>query len=97
MEEFQLVLTVTIGSGIGVILAGPLFGCKVPPAKAFAAAAISGVCYLIPTLGAVASLLALIYFVGIWGTGDWMDAVYTSFIARLAAVPVMLLFGFAVW
>ena len=97
MDGFQLVLIVTLGSGLGVIVAGPLFGCKVPPAMAFAAAAISGLCYLIPTVGAVASLAALIYFVGLWGTGEWMDAVYTSFVARLATVPVMLLFNYSVW
>ena len=97
MDGFQLVLIVTLGAGIGVLIAGPFFGCKVPPVQAFAAGAISGLCYLIPTVGAVASLAALIYFVGIWGTGDWMDAAYTALVARLATVPVMLLFGFAVY
>ena len=97
MDGFQLVLIVTLGSGIGVLVAGPLFGCKVPPAKAFAAALISGLCYLIPTVGAVASLIALIYFVGIWGTGEWMDAAYTAFVARLVTVPVMMLFNYSVW
>lgn len=97
MDELRLVLIVALGSGIGVLVAGPLFGCKVPAAKAFAAAAISGLCYLIPTVGAVASLMALIYFVGLWGTGEWMDAAYTAFLARLATVPVLLLFNYTVW
>ena len=97
MDGFEIVVISTIGGVLGILIAGPFFDCKVPPAKAFAAAAISGLCYMIPTLGAVISLLVLIYLVGLWGTGDWMDAAYTSFVARLVMVPVALMLDIKVW
>ncbi len=97
MDGFQIVLIMTIGGVLGILIAGPFFDCKVPPVKAVAAAAISAMFYMVPTAGAILSLAALIYLVGLWGTGDWMDAAYTSFVARLVMVPVALMFDFTIW
>ena len=96
MEGITLVLINTVGAGIGILVAGPLFDCKVPPVKAFAAGAVSGVLYLIPTVGFAASLAGLIYLVGIWGTGEWQGALFTSLIARGVVLIVALLFGFTI-
>ena len=93
MDGLTLVIAHTVGGGIGVLLAGPFFDCKLHPAKAFAAAGLSGLLYLVPTAGAVLSLMTLIFLVGIWSTGDWDDALYTSLIARGAVFAVGLLLG----
>ena len=97
MDGYQIIVMSTIGGFLGIVIAGPFFDCKVPPVKAFAAAAISGLCYAIPTVGAIVSLLVLIYLVGLWGTGDWMDAVYTAFVARMVMLPVALMLDIKVW
>ena len=57
MDGYQIIVMSTIGGFLGIVIAGPFFDCKVPPVKAFAAAAISGLCYAIPTVGAIVSLL----------------------------------------
>ena len=98
MDGYQIVVISTIGGVLGILIAGPFFDCKVPPVKAFAAALISGLCYMIPSpVGAILSLMVLIYLVGLWGTGDWMDAAYTSFVARGVMLPVALMFDIKVW
>ena len=86
MEGITLAVVHTVGGGIGLLIAGPIFGCRVHPVTAFVAAAISGVVYWllesIPGVGGAASLLVFVLIVGYWGTGDWQDALLTCLVAR---------------
>jgi hypothetical protein len=81
-----LILVHTIAGGVGLLIAGRMFGCRLHPAKAFIAAALSGAVYAllapIPGAGGTVSLVVLVLLVGFWGTGDWTDAVLTTLIAR---------------
>ncbi len=93
MDGMALVIVHTIGAGVGILLAGPFFGCRLHPAKAFAAAGLASLLYVVPTVGFALSLVALVWLVGIWGTGDWDDALYTALISRGGVLIVAMLWA----
>lgn len=96
-ETIAAILIHTIGGGAGVLIAGRIFGCILTPGKAIAAATISALVYAFltvqPGIGGVISFAVLLGLVGLWGTGDWMDAFLTSSIAKGIVLIVTLLWA----
>lgn len=90
MEGIALVIVHTLGGGIGAWIAGRIFGCHLNVFVAFAIAGVAGICYLIPTIGFAVSLLVMITLIRQFSEGDWMEATFTTLIARGIVLAVAL-------
>ena len=92
---FWFILLHVFGTGVGLLIAGPIFGCKMHPAKAFAAAAVGALFYyfLGMGIGGPVSFLVIVILARQWGTGDWQEAFLTTIIARGVLLIVLLLWA----
>ncbi len=79
----------TVVAGFGGYVAGRLFGCKMSLPVSFGVAAIGAVTFLVPTIGAYISFLAMV--VGTWrfSDGELMESFLTASVARLLVIPAL--------
>ena len=83
------------GTGVGLLIAGAIFGCKMHPVKAFVVAAIGAVAYALlpPMVGGPVSFFIIVVMARQWGTGDWLEAFLTTSIARGILLIVLLFYA----
>lgn len=91
MEGATLVVTHALGGGIGAWIAGRIFGCRLNVFVAFAIATAAGIVYLIPTVGFAVSLVVMVALIRQFSEGDWMEAIFTTLIARGVVLAAALL------
>lgn len=85
-------------SGFVTYWVGKPMGLNISLPMSFVVALAGAIASLVPTVGAPASLLAMVVAAHFLSpTGDVMDAFYTTIIARLAVVPGMLFAGYALY
>ena len=81
----------TVAAGLGGFLAGKIFGCNMTLPVSFAVAALGAVTYLIPTIGASVSLVAMVLATWRFSDGEIMESLLTAGVARLMVIPAWLL------